>query len=240
MRFDLGKDYFAVLGVAPQADPAVVKAAYRALAKKYHPDRQQDGEERATQRFQELQEAYELLGDEERREQYLRYRERLRQQERSSVETRYRPPIRLLLDDRWDHLVREHPELGRHHARFCFISHRLAQQFKLIVLGTQKRCSFNKVAARMERQFYRKHFSYHRDLQLLARRLANRRKRHALRELAREINGRRLLLPRSRRAIVERFEARYLNGVRPARPASAISQFFLPRAASPEPLRQGS
>jgi curved DNA-binding protein CbpA len=240
MRFDLGKDYFAVLGVAPQADPAVVKAAYRALAKKYHPDRHPDREVRARQRFQELQEAYELLGDEDRRNQYLQFRERALQQQRQQLHSAYRPPIRLLLDDRWDHLLREHPDLGRHHARFCFLSHKLAQEFKLTVLGAQTRRSFNKVAARMERQFYRRHFSFHRDLQLLARRLANRRKRHALRELAREINGRRLLLPGSRRAIVQRFEARYLNGVQPVRPAPFISQLLLPRTASSGPVGQRS
>lgn len=211
MQVDPAKDYFAVLGVSPEADPTVVKAAYRALAKKYHPDRHPNADEHVTLKFHELQEAYDLINDEHRLKTYLRLRSRAQHKKADFYARQHRPSVHLQLDDRWDHLIREYPKLGQHHARFCFMSQKLGRDFKLIVLGTLKPAKFDKIARRMERKFYRQHFSLHRDVQRLASRLALRRRRHAVRQLWREINGRRLLPRRYRRSLLERYESRYLR-----------------------------
>ena len=50
------KDYYEILGVAPDADHEMLKKAYRKLAKKYHPDRQPE-DSRAEESFKQLQEA---------------------------------------------------------------------------------------------------------------------------------------------------------------------------------------
>jgi curved DNA-binding protein CbpA len=239
MRLDLSKDYFAVLGVTPQADPTVLKAAYRALAKKYHPDRQPDCDGVAKEKFQELQEAYELLSDEQRLSRYLLSRTRLQEQRAASSAREQRPSVCLQLDDRWDHLVREYPELGRHHARFCLVSQKLGRQFKLIILGTQNHACFSRIATRMERRFYRRYFTYHRDLQVLARRLAGKRKRHALRELSREINGRRLLRRRYRRSLLDRYETRYLHPLKARSDDHGSRHISLPRTTVPRARRHG-
>lgn len=63
------KDYYRILGVSGQAAEKEIKAAYRKLAKQYHPDAVQDDAEK-TQRMYEIQEAYECLGDEESRKVY--------------------------------------------------------------------------------------------------------------------------------------------------------------------------
>jgi molecular chaperone DnaJ len=63
------KDYYATLGVSPDASQDDVKAAYRRLAKEYHPDRNA-GDETAERRFKEVGEAYEVLGDPEKRRKY--------------------------------------------------------------------------------------------------------------------------------------------------------------------------
>jgi curved DNA-binding protein CbpA len=212
MRPDQGKDYFAILGVTPQADPAVMKAAYRALAKKYHPDLNSDGDAApAREKFLEIQEAYDLLSDEDQLAHYMHLRTRMHNEQAAAAMRHQRPSVRLCLDDRWDHLIREHPGLRQYHARFCLMSPRLGRQFKLTILGTPKQGAYHSIATKMERRFYRRYFSYHRDLQTLARRLAVKRRRHALRELSREINGRRLLSRSSRRALLARYEARYLK-----------------------------
>jgi curved DNA-binding protein len=62
------KDYYAVLGVARSADADAIQRAYRMLARKHHPDI--DKSAGATKRFQELQEAYEVLKDPEKRARY--------------------------------------------------------------------------------------------------------------------------------------------------------------------------
>jgi len=63
------KDYYKVLGVSPQADEKEIKSAYRKLAKKYHPDAVRDNPE-LTEKMYEIQAAYEVLGDDEKRKRY--------------------------------------------------------------------------------------------------------------------------------------------------------------------------
>ncbi len=63
-------DYYEVLGVSHDADQDAIRRAYRKLARQYHPDLNSDGD--AEERFKELGEAYEVLSDPEKREQYDR------------------------------------------------------------------------------------------------------------------------------------------------------------------------
>jgi curved DNA-binding protein len=63
------KDYYKVLGVAEKASADEIKKAYRKLARDYHPDRNPD-KPGAEERFKEIQEAYGVVGDEEKRKEY--------------------------------------------------------------------------------------------------------------------------------------------------------------------------
>src|SRR5262252_31730 len=65
----LEKDYYKALGVGKTAKPAEIKAAYRKLARKYHPDANK-GDSSAEERFKEISEAYSVLSDEKRRKEY--------------------------------------------------------------------------------------------------------------------------------------------------------------------------
>ena len=67
------KDYYKVLGVSEDAGPDAIKKAYRKLAREHHPDRNQ-GKADAEERFKNIQEAYEVLSDAEKRKQYDRRR----------------------------------------------------------------------------------------------------------------------------------------------------------------------
>ena len=64
-----GKDFYAVLGVKDTAPAAEIKSAYRKLAKRYHPDKN-PGDQAAEKRFKEISEAYEVLGDDAKRQKY--------------------------------------------------------------------------------------------------------------------------------------------------------------------------
>ncbi len=66
------RDYYEVLGVSREASEEEVKKAYRKLAMKHHPDRN-PGDRAAEERFKEASEAYQVLGDAERRAQYDRF-----------------------------------------------------------------------------------------------------------------------------------------------------------------------
>jgi len=69
-----GRDYYQVLGVARGVSAEEIKRAYRRLALRYHPDRGPDDPE-AERKFKEAAEAYEVLGDPEKRSLYDRYGE---------------------------------------------------------------------------------------------------------------------------------------------------------------------
>lgn len=66
------KDYYELLGVSKTATADELKKAYRKLAMKYHPDRNQ-GDKDAEQKFKEISEAYEVLRDEQKRAAYDQY-----------------------------------------------------------------------------------------------------------------------------------------------------------------------
>ncbi len=63
------RDYYEVLGVSKDASQAEIKSAFRKLAKKYHPDLNKDNPS-AAEKFKEVSEAYEVLGDETKRKNY--------------------------------------------------------------------------------------------------------------------------------------------------------------------------
>ena len=62
------KDYYEILGVKRDATDAEIKSAYRKLARKYHPD--VNKEKGAEEKFKDINEAYEVLGDKEKRQRY--------------------------------------------------------------------------------------------------------------------------------------------------------------------------
>ncbi len=67
-----GKDYYKILGVSRNADQKEIKAAYRRLARKYHPDVNPNNGS-AAEKFKEISEAYEVLSDEKKRRLYDMY-----------------------------------------------------------------------------------------------------------------------------------------------------------------------
>src|ERR1700733_12827529 len=66
------RDYYEVLGVKRDASDDEIKKAYRNLARKYHPDRN-PGDKQAVANFKEVQDAYDILSDKTKREQYDRF-----------------------------------------------------------------------------------------------------------------------------------------------------------------------
>src|SRR2546430_11119631 len=65
----LRPDYYKTLGVDKKASAEEIKKAYRKLARKYHPDRNPD-DKAAEEHFKEVQEAYSVLSDPQKRKQY--------------------------------------------------------------------------------------------------------------------------------------------------------------------------
>jgi curved DNA-binding protein len=66
----MAKDYYRALGVPQNASDGEIKKAYRKLAMQYHPDRNHGKEKWANEKFKEINEAYAVLGDPQKRKQY--------------------------------------------------------------------------------------------------------------------------------------------------------------------------
>ena len=64
------RDYYEVLGITKGAQEAEIKKAYKRLAMKHHPDRNKDDKEAAEKKFKEIQEAYSVLSDSQKRQAY--------------------------------------------------------------------------------------------------------------------------------------------------------------------------
>ena len=67
----MAKSYYDILGVSESASPEQIKESYRRLAKRYHPDISKDPD--AEEKFKEIQEAYAVLSDPEKKSNYDRY-----------------------------------------------------------------------------------------------------------------------------------------------------------------------
>ncbi|MBK7782264.1 MAG: J domain-containing protein [Ardenticatenia bacterium] len=76
------KDYYQILGVARDADEKAIKAAYRKLARKHHPD-VNPGDAAAESRFKDITEAHEVLSDPAKRQKYDRFGQAWKQAERT-------------------------------------------------------------------------------------------------------------------------------------------------------------
>lgn len=70
---DFMKNYYQILEIQAGAPKEVIKAAYRALVKKYHPDNYSGDINVANEKLRELSEAYEVLIDESKRREYDRH-----------------------------------------------------------------------------------------------------------------------------------------------------------------------
>jgi DnaJ-class molecular chaperone len=68
------KDYYRILGLNENASEAEIKRAYRKLAFQYHPDRNPGNTKQAEEKFKEINEAYEVLSDPSKRQQYDQFR----------------------------------------------------------------------------------------------------------------------------------------------------------------------
>ncbi len=156
---DTSKDYYATLGVLPTAEDVVIRAAYKALAQRYHPDRNPSDKAEATRRMAEINEAYAILSDPARRREYDALRPSKDQADETDIGVdEGNPPPDDALDADWRLATKYHPELDGLVERLGKISRRLAFTFRVFMLETKGFKNCRDYAAALERNFLEQYF----------------------------------------------------------------------------------
>ena len=173
------KDYYRVLGVLDDAEDIVIKAAYRALAQRYHPDKWQGDPAEATRRMAEINAAYAVLSDPAKRAAY--------DSTRDKNQFRDEPPdaedANESINKDWELAVKYLPDLKRIEKDLHAISRELAFTFRLILLEGKRFGESGAVAKELERGYLAKYFGDQVEVQAFAKELILEGRKDAAKEL---------------------------------------------------------
>ena len=123
---------YQILGVSPEAEDIVIRAAYRALAQRYHPDKSSEPKALAEQRMRSIQEAYEVLSDPVSR---VAYDASISADEQYAFFPTTSPySIANLESQAWEILLRLHPELGSNLNKLEANQKQLAKTYRSLLL----------------------------------------------------------------------------------------------------------
>ena len=178
------KDYYAILGVHPTAEIAVIEAAYKALAKRYHPDVNKDNPDETHKRMQEINEAYEVLSNTTKRKEYDDLKGSGTQEGEDffrgeeDVEPEYDP-----LDEDWKVALEYYPELEEYVKKLRRISWKLSYGFKAFILDTKNFEMGEEICSLMQEEFIERYFGSDRSIVEFANYLIEANNKQALKEL---------------------------------------------------------
>ena len=186
------RDYYSYLGVLPYAEEIVIRAAYRALAQRYHPDRFQDGDAEAMRRMQEINEAYEILSDAIKRKEYDAARGKRASRNEyepdgEDVQSAFADAQREL-DNSWQVATEYFPDLDTIVSRLRKVSYKLAFAFQTTLLVTRRFEDCEALATELESEFLRSYFGTNRKIITFARKLIDAGERVAARELNKAVS----------------------------------------------------
>jgi curved DNA-binding protein CbpA len=158
-------DYYATLGVLPEANPVVIKAAYRALAQTYHPDKWHGDPAVASRRMAAINEAYRILGDSQTRAAYdaTRLREHSRDRypsgdESSSERDNAFSSALSETEQRWSLAKSVFPDLDQYRDHLARISTVLSFAFVTLLLETKRFDDRKAIAEKLEAEFLIRYF----------------------------------------------------------------------------------
>jgi curved DNA-binding protein CbpA len=159
------KNLYQILGVLDTAEDIVIRAAYKALAQRYHPDKWQGNAEEATVRMRDINDAYRILSDPIEKAKYDKTLDKKEYQEEPDIEEN----IDASLEDAWKIGLVFFPKLDELYLRLRKTNYSLGNTFKLIVIESK---AFNKgveIAEQMEKEFLIKYFGNDDKIILFAR-----------------------------------------------------------------------
>jgi len=226
------KDYYAILGIIPTAELEVIKAAYKAMLKVYHPDRFQGSREEAHARSTEINEAYGVLSNTAKRKQYddlcgntkdkaYSYKEESKSQEN------FTDAFDALEKD-WQVAVKYQPELVELFNKLTKISSKLAFSFKAVMLESKEFDKTENIAEKMEFEYLTLYFGSDKRIHSFAKALIFGNYRGAARELNMAITvlGKRVDVERVITQVKNEFNLNYSEPLGPSEEDKKIGKII--------------
>ena len=179
------KNHYATLGITSQAEDVVVRAAYKALAQRYHPDKYAGPLEEANRRMAEIAEAYAVLSDTEKRKLYderVNLNESSEQGSFDSGDTTADEGTSQVNQD-WMVALEYYPDLDGLESNLAKTSKRLAFMFRLLMLDRREFQNRRKIAIVLHREFLSNYFGSKPEIIDFAQVLINADRRDAARAL---------------------------------------------------------
>jgi len=203
MSFDPSKDYYQILGVIPTAEIQVIRAAYKALASIYHPDKNSDPE--ASTRMKDINEAWSVISDPLTRADYDTQRnsktadDTLFEEEESGFSQKE-------LEEDWKFAKSFYPEIETNESRLKRINWRLAFAYKAFLLESKRYTDANLICSNFENEFLSTYFGKSEKLIDLAKELIFKYRFH---DLLKDLNKTvRILGEGSEQIIIDKFKSK--------------------------------
>ena len=155
------KDYYSILGIIKTAEDIVVKAAYRALAQKYHPDKFSGDPAEAQQRMQEINEAYSVLSDAEKRREYDKTYDFQSSGTDAETDTAY---FDSELDQVWHEVTEYYPDLTDIEKSLTRVSKQLVHTFKYSLIESKQFEQRKEIANQIETRYWQSLFGTNKDI----------------------------------------------------------------------------
>ena len=179
---NINKDYYAILGVLPSAEIVVIKAAYKALSKRYHPDVYSG--HNAAEKMSDINEAYEVLSNESAKREYDEARGTRNQDGEEYFNDDFGTHETVdPLDAHWSIAVKYHPNLDVEVQGLAKISKRLAYSFKAYMLEAKDFDYADVIARELRVSFLHQYFGSDDDIMEFTEDLISDGRKDILREL---------------------------------------------------------
>lgn len=160
------KDYYSILHVLPSAEIDVIKAAYKALARKYHPDTFTGDKAYAGKRMQEINDAFGVIGDPDKRKKYDAERKAANQEDDYSENGE---DVDAKTEEDWVIACKYCPDAITNFEQLHKLSRGLAFSYKSYLLDTKKFNLCSEIKNKMETDFLSLYFGGNKDIQSFAR-----------------------------------------------------------------------
>jgi curved DNA-binding protein CbpA len=165
------KNYYRTLGVLDDAEDIIIRAAYKALAQRYHPDKWKGDPREANKRMSDINEAYDVLSDITKRKKYDEEYFRNRARDESTEEDESDANFISEEDEAWQLANEFFPQINKEYDELKKISPIVANTFKATLIQRQVFKNSNALKITLENDYLSRYYGQDKDIQKFVKQL---------------------------------------------------------------------